>query len=106
MGTTPDPATSITLLTALCGLEKDEAAWRVFFERYEPMIRRWCIRQQLQWADVEDVTQQVLQKVFTKINTYTPNRGAFRGWLKTVVDNVVKDFLRGRDRRPGDQGSG
>src|SRR6202011_1715359 len=44
--------------------------------------------------------------VFTKINTYDPARGGFRGWLKTVVDNAVKDFLRGRGRRPGDQGAG
>jgi RNA polymerase sigma-70 factor (ECF subfamily) len=106
MGSTPDSATSLTLLNILCGPEKDEAAWRVFCDRYQPMIRRWCARQRLQDADVEDVTQKVLERLFTKINNYDPGRGGFRGWLKTVVDNAVKDFLRGRGRRPGDQGSG
>ena len=106
MGTASDSATSLTLLKALCGPETDEAAWRVFYERYQPLINRWCARQQLQAADVEDVAQQVLTRVFTKINTYDSARGTFRGWLKTVVDNAIKDLLRGRNRRPADRGSG
>jgi RNA polymerase sigma-70 factor (ECF subfamily) len=105
MGSASDE-TSLTLLNLLCAPEKDETAWRVFVERYEPLIRHWCIRQRLQAADVEDVCQTVLQRVFTRISTYDPGRGGFRGWLKTVVANAVKDFLRTRGRRPGEQGAG
>lgn len=102
----PDSATSVTLLRLLCGQDKDERAWGDFCDRYKPLIERWCRRWPLQAADVEDVTQTVLERVFTKINTYNPGRGGFRGWLKTVVENAVKDFLRGLRRRPGDRGSG
>jgi RNA polymerase sigma factor (sigma-70 family) len=107
MGITDDAATSTSLLAILCQPVKDEGKWRVFYDRYQPLIRRWCLRFRLQAADVEDVSQHVLQRVFTRIHTYNPERGErFRGWLKTVVENAVKDFLRGGARRPGDRGSG
>jgi RNA polymerase sigma factor (sigma-70 family) len=107
MRSTDDSATSLSLLRILCQPEKDEAAWRVFYERYEPMIHRWCARFRLQAADVEDVSQKVLQRVFTRIGTYDPGRGErFRGWLKTVVENAVRDFLRTAARRPADRGAG
>jgi RNA polymerase sigma factor (sigma-70 family) len=101
-----DSATSLTLLAALCGPETDEAAWRGFFDRYQPLICRWCARLRLQEADAEDVTQQVLKRVFAKIHSYDSARGSFRGWLKSVVHNAIKDFLRTRGRRPADHGSG
>src|ERR1043166_1128257 len=107
MGPVDDCATSLTLLRVLCQEEKDEEAWQRFHERYQPLIARWCGRFRLQPADVDDVTQRVLQKVFSRISTYEPDRGQrFRGWLKTVVENAVKDFLRTASRRPGDRGTG
>jgi RNA polymerase sigma factor (sigma-70 family) len=100
MGNSDDAATSLTLLGVLCQPEKDEQAWGVFYQRYQPMIGRWCARFRLQAADVEDVSQKVLQRVFTRIGTYNPQRGErFRGWLKTVVENAVRDLLRTAGRR-------
>jgi RNA polymerase sigma-70 factor (ECF subfamily) len=102
-----DGATSVTLLRLLCREEKDDEAWRLFYQRYQPMIGRWCWSFRLQPADVDDISQKVLERVFTRIRTYDPQRGErFRGWLKTVVENAVKDFLRTSGRRPGDRGSG
>jgi RNA polymerase sigma factor (sigma-70 family) len=107
MGNADDSATSLTLLRVLCQPENDEQAWQVFYRRYQPMIGRWCARFRLQAADVEDVSQKVLQRVFTRIGTYDPQLGErFRGWLKTVVENAVRDLLRTAGRRPGDRGSG
>jgi RNA polymerase sigma-70 factor (ECF subfamily) len=106
MGDDADSSTSATLLRLLCGPGRDEQAWRRFFDRYEPLIGRWCRRWGLQAADAEDLTQKVLARVFTRINTYDPDRGGFRGWLKTVLENAIKDFLRGLRRRPADRGTG
>jgi RNA polymerase sigma factor (sigma-70 family) len=106
MGNADDSATSMTLLRLLCGPERDQGAWQRFCDRYEPKILHWCARRGLQAADAEDVTQKVLLGMLRKINSYDRARGRFRGWLKTVVDNAVKDFLRARNRRPGDQGAG
>jgi RNA polymerase sigma-70 factor (ECF subfamily) len=107
MGNTDDAATSLSLLRVLSQPEKDEGAWRAFYERYQSLIRRWCGRFGLQDADVDDVSQRVLQRVFTRIGTYDPARGErFRGWLKTVVENAVRDLLRSCGRRPADRGAG
>ncbi len=107
MGGADDSVTSPTLLKMLCQPDADEGAWRAFCERYQPLIHRWCARFRLQADDVEDVGQQVLARVFTRIGTYDAQRGErFRGWLKTVVENAVRDFLRAASRRPGDRGSG
>jgi RNA polymerase sigma-70 factor (ECF subfamily) len=101
-----EPSTSQTLLGVLCHCAKDEQAWQSFQERYQPLIRRWCARRRLQVADVEDVTQKVLLKMFTNLKSYDPRRGKFRPWLKAVVRNAVLDFIRQQERHPGDRGSG
>jgi RNA polymerase sigma-70 factor (ECF subfamily) len=107
MGSSDESATSVTLLSVLCQPEKNEEAWRLFYERYQPLIHRWCARFRLQAADLDDVCQQVLKRVFTSVGTYDAQRGdRFRGWLKTVVENVVRDLARTAGRRPGDRGSG
>jgi RNA polymerase sigma-70 factor (ECF subfamily) len=100
-------ATSLTLLRLLCQPERDEDAWSDFCSRYQPLIRRWCRRFHLQDADADDVSQKVLLRLAERIHTYDPERGErFRGWLKTVVENAVKDLLRQGERRPGDRGTG
>jgi len=54
----------------------------------------------LQEADSEDVTQDVLLRLSVKLRafTYDPSR-SFRGWLKTVTDNALADFLSDRKRQ-------
>jgi 3-methyladenine DNA glycosylase AlkD len=40
-------------------------------------------------AEAEDVTQDVLVKVLTKLSRYDPGKGAFRTWLYRIVTNHV-----------------
>jgi RNA polymerase sigma-70 factor, ECF subfamily len=97
--------TSLSLLKRLRGPE-NERAWQDFCERYMPLMLGWCSRRGLQSADAEDVSQRVLEALFKRIDSYDPSKAPFRGWLKAVVENAIKDFLRARDRHPGAQGSG
>ncbi len=48
----------------------------------------------------DDVTQEVLLRLAQKLGTfqYDPSR-SFRGWLKTVTQNALADFLADRNRR-------
>src|SRR5262249_38741039 len=97
--------TSPTLLGRLSRLPADQAAWSEFNERYGRKIYGWCRHWQLQQADAEEVTQEVLLKLIQKLRTfgYDPAR-SFRAWLKTVAHHAWRDFLDSR-RRPG-AGSG
>jgi RNA polymerase sigma factor (sigma-70 family) len=104
---TPEQAqTRLSLLTRLAHPGPvDQAAWREFVDYYGPLIYRWCRRWNLQETDAQDVTQQVLLRVATKMAgfTYDPS-GSFRAWLRTLAHHAWSDFVAGQGR-PG-QGTG
>jgi RNA polymerase sigma factor (sigma-70 family) len=93
------PTTRISLLTQLRRNPSDQASWDQFVERYGPHIYRWCRQWQLQDADAEDVTQDILVKLTDKLRgfAYDPSR-SFRAWLKTVTHHAWRDFEDGRRR--------
>src|SRR5262245_24978589 len=88
------PTTRVTLLVRLRQDPTDQAAWDVFVERYGRHIYRWCRQWQLQDADAEDVTQDILVKLARKLRdfAYDPSR-SFRGWLKTLAHHAWRDFV-------------
>jgi RNA polymerase sigma-70 factor (ECF subfamily) len=76
----------------------DERAWREFVDYYAPAIYRWCVRRGLQDTDAQDVTQQVLLLLATKLPAfaYDPSR-SFRSWLRTLTHHAWADFLSARN---------
>jgi RNA polymerase sigma factor (sigma-70 family) len=102
-----DP-TSATLLDRVGLSPNDQVAWARFVGVYGAKIRGWCRHWGLQEADTEDVTQDVLLRLAQKLRTfhYDPSR-SFRGWLRTVTQNALADFLSHRKRQcsgSGDDG--
>jgi len=97
MSTNPDSATqtSYTLLMRVRDVS-DQQAWNEFVECYAPKIFLWCRRFHLQESDASDVTQEVLVKLVSAMQSfvYDPARGSFRGWLKTITTNAVRDLGR------------
>ena len=78
----------------------DRAAQDEFVARYATKIYQWCRKKRLQAADAEDVTQGLLLLLLRKMQTfiYNPQRGSFRGWLKTVTQHACADFFAERKR--------
>jgi len=101
MGGLYDSGTRITLLGLLRRDPTNQAAWAEFVEHYGRKIYGWCRKWNLQEADAQDVTQNVLLKLAQKLRefTYDPSR-SFRAWLKTLTHHAWSDFLEGR-QRPG-----
>lgn len=98
----PIPSTHLSLL---CDIREDkdrDESWVVFNSRYHGVILGWCVRRGLPQDGAEDLTQDILLKLFQQLPTYhhDPARGQFRGWLKTVVNNTITDFWRRLQRRP------
>jgi hypothetical protein len=104
VGSDHGPQTDRTLLDQL----KDSGngpAWVAFKRLYEPLLQLMCRRWKLQSADVEEVTSIVLTKLVKTMPLFEYNPGQrFRGWLRRMVDNSVKDFLADGKRRPGSMG--
>src|SRR5262245_41376997 len=101
---TPAPLsrTNTSLLGRLRQAPADQQAWAEFVQRYGPKIYGWCRRWQLQEADAQDVTQDVLLKLARKMRdfAYDP-QGSFHGWLKTLTHHAWRDFVDGRQRHQG-----
>lgn len=103
MGDSPQTRASLLLrIRDSC----DAQAWRQFVDLYAPLIHGFARKHGLQDADAADLTQEVLGIVAGSIRKleYDPERGAFRGWLFTIVRNRLRNFLT--RRRPYEQGSG
>ncbi len=93
--------TPISLLERL-RLRPDPASWQRLVDLYTPLIRDWLRRQDVQPADVEDLTQEVLGAVARELPQFRHDlrRGAFRRWLRTVTVNRLRNFWRAARLRP------
>jgi RNA polymerase sigma-70 factor (ECF subfamily) len=81
----------------------DHRSWDEFLGRYRPMIRGWCRH----WFPdaPDDAAHEVFAKLVFVMQSfrYQPERGRFRGWLKTVTDNLMAELKRGWCWFPGDE---
>jgi RNA polymerase sigma factor (sigma-70 family) len=93
------PTTCPTLLARLRYDPLSDAAWDEFIDHYGRHIYRWCRQWDLQDADAEDVTQEVLLKLARKLRdfAYDP-KSSFRGWLKTIAHHAWRDFVDSQRR--------
>jgi RNA polymerase sigma factor (sigma-70 family) len=97
MGLNSNSYTSVTLLGRLHRNPGDSVAWDELVRRYGRKIYLWCRGWNLQDADAQDVTQNVLLEISKKMRTfvYDPSR-SFRAWLKTLAHAAWCDFVASR----------
>ena len=86
---------------------EDAESWSRFVELYTPVIYGWARRIGLQESDASDLVQDVLAILLQKMGDfrYDPNR-SFRGWLKTVALNLVRERQRRGTERQLPDGDG
>ena len=105
MGGSPAGKTSISLMRRLHASPDDPATWREFVDRYGGQVYAWCRHYNLQEADAEDVTQEVLLQLARSMRNFEYDaRRSFRAWLKTLTHRAWCDFLE--KRRRVQEGSG
>jgi RNA polymerase sigma-70 factor (ECF subfamily) len=99
MGTDAESQTGTTLRVLLRD-PTDPQAWKAFVERYAPRVLAWCRQWNLQPADAQDVTEEVLHKLVGQLRRfpYDPAKGRFRGWLKGVARHAWSDLRESRRR--------
>jgi RNA polymerase sigma-70 factor (ECF subfamily) len=100
-GAQSSAATSRSLLARV---QADEPqAWDRLIGLYAPLVLRWCRGVGLQDQDVADVFQEVFQAVAQHVGGFRKERqgDTFRGWLRRITQNKVRDHFRrlGRDVR-------
>jgi RNA polymerase sigma-70 factor (ECF subfamily) len=102
-GVTSD-RTSSTLLVRIRA--QDPEAWGKLVHLYGPLVYRWCRQAGLQETDAADVGQEVFRAVARAIGGFRHDRAgdSFRGWLRTITRNKLRDFARRQP--PGGRGAG
>src|SRR5687767_12297662 len=71
----------------------DRAALETLVLRHQSWIYNIAVRMVFQPQDAEEVTQEVLVKVITKLSTFK-GESAFRTWLYRIVANHVLNMRR------------
>lgn len=89
-----------SLLTRLKNWD-DSDGWREFMDRYGRFIFSMARRSGLTPEEAEDVVQDTLLSVATKMPSfrYQGGKGSFKAWLVMIVKSRIIDHLRKKYRR-------
>src|SRR5262245_54470898 len=97
-------ATSLSLLARVRAGQS--SAWERLVDLYAPLVYHWCRRCDLSPEDTADVFQEVFRAVAEHLASFRRDRAGdtFRGWLRTITRNKVRDHFRRRQGEPAAAG--
>src|SRR5262245_24685509 len=80
----------------------DQAAWSRLVDLYAPLVYHWCRRAELGPEDAADVFQETFRSVAAHIHDFRRDRAgdSFRGWLRTIAQNKIRDHFRRLQNEP------
>ncbi len=98
--------TSLSLLGRLQGSPESES-WDRLLELYAPLIRGWLRKYDVPECDADDLLQEVLLAVTKDVGKFAHGGqpGAFRGWLKAILVNRLRNYWRSQKRLPEANGT-
>ena len=96
--TTSDADGSATAALVLRAGSGDPDAFRLLVQRFQDTIFRWALGTTGDRDDADDVTQQVLLKVYRHLGALREG-GHLRTWLFRVTHNTALELHRTRGRR-------
>lgn len=90
--------TSPTLLARLRG-GQDPSAWNRFADLYVPILFSWARRCGETEQDAADLVQEVFVGLMQTLPNFSYDRNRnFRGWMRTLLVNKLRDRIRRRKR--------
>ena len=92
-------ATSLSLLDRATKRETD--AWNRLVRIYSPLVYHWAIKEShLSPEDAADIVQAVFVAVSRGLEGFRHDQpgGTFRGWLRVITRNKIRDLVRRRQR--------
>jgi RNA polymerase sigma-70 factor, ECF subfamily len=82
--------------------DNDQGAWTRLVNLYAPLVYHWCGKAQLSADDMGDVFQETFRAVARSIRDFRRDRAgdSFRGWLRTITQNKIRDHFRRQEHEP------
>lgn len=78
----------------------DEALVRSLFQEHGRAMLAYATQLTRDRAAAEDVVQEALVRAWRHPDSLVNGKGSVRGWLLTVIRNIVTDTIRARNARP------
>ena len=80
--------------------DEEGADWKLFHDRYAPVVYYQALAHGLSEADALDTVQEVLLRFVRNVDrfNYDPQRGRFRNYLYTLTLNVVRSHIAKQSR--------
>ena len=76
----------------------DQSAWYEFDAIYRPLLFRFARARGLGETEAEEVAQHCMAAIDRHIGSfeYDPQKGKFKSWLATMLNNRIRNMLRDR----------
>ena len=74
-------------------IKGNQIAQKTLFDSFSPKFFALCLRYMKSTDDAEDVLQEGMVKIFTKLPEYK-GKGSFEGWMRRIVVNTCLDQIR------------
>jgi RNA polymerase sigma-70 factor (ECF subfamily) len=74
-------------------IKGNQIAQKTLFESFSPKFFALCLRYMKSTDDAEDVLQEGMVKIFTKLPEYS-GTGSFEGWMRRIIVNTCLDQIR------------
>lgn len=74
--------------------DRDEDAFSQIFDFIAPKINSYFIKNNLNFEQSEELTQDVLSTIWSKANLFNPEKSKFITWSFTIARNKKIDFHR------------
>ena len=73
---------------------RDEKAFSELFDFLAPKLNAYYLKNSLSFEQSEELTQEVLSTIWTKINLFDPKKSKFITWAYTIARNKKIDLYR------------
>lgn len=84
-------------LVAAVAERQDRAAFTHLFDAFAPRLKAYLLRQGMEAAGAEEITQEVMVTLWRKAGLFDPQKSSLATWLYRIARNRRIDVLR-RDR--------
>lgn len=75
-------------------LQGDDAAWEAIVKMYAKRIYNLSYRYTGRMDEAEDLTQDILVRVYQNLNSFRADAGSFQSWILKVGRNLIIDHYR------------
>lgn len=85
----------------LVAVTRDRVAFQTLYKHFSPLIRAFLLKSMgagANRAEAEEITQEVLIKVWNKAASFNPSKASVNTWIFTIARNTRIDFIRRNDR--------